>query len=283
MISDGAFSDLITKALFFDAAKFAWDLQKTALGYFEAVDQLTGSSLKKEFLEAYDENGDGTVDYVDYEELGKKGAMGPMMYLAGRTVAEMGTERYGFLRGAFTSRAMMLKLRDPSWNRNGHDLLRESELGATCIGAYMISQLEIEAPDPFIPDLTWGKGKWPSFQLAQHMLTGMALYGPQYPNKIAFPSLYFMALHYADLTQNGGQYFGEVRSEPDQEVIDTYVAGSSKDEEKALDFTFYVPPGYGNLQGEKIPNVQETSDPAKILTASFNNSQEIWPNNLELW
>jgi len=279
-IQNGTFSDLSTTAFFFDTAKFTWDLQKTAFSYFEAVDQLTGSSLKREFLEAYDENGDGIVDY---EELGKKGAMGPMMYLAGMTVAEMGTEKYGFLHGAFASRAMMLKLRDPLWNRNGHDLLKESQLGATCIGAYMISQLEIEAQDPFFPSLTFGKGKWPSIQLAQHILTGMALYGPQFPNKIAFPSLYFTALHYADLTQNGGQYFGEIRMEPDQEAIDGYFAEFSKDEEKALDFTFYVPQGYGNLNGQKVPNVQETSDPAKILTAGFNDGQEVWPKNLELW
>jgi len=55
----GVFSDVITRNLYFDVFKFPWDLQKTAFSYFDAVDTLTGSSLKKEFLEAFDEDGNG--------------------------------------------------------------------------------------------------------------------------------------------------------------------------------------------------------------------------------
>ncbi|MBI4814083.1 MAG: hypothetical protein HY802_07360 [Methanobacterium sp.] len=43
-----------------------------------------------------------------------------------------------------------------------------------------------------------------------------------------------------------------------------------------LDFTLYVPEGSGSLENVKIPNVQETDDPAKIFTAHFNSGQEIW-------
>jgi hypothetical protein len=43
--------------------------------------------------------------------------------------------------------------------------------------------------------------------------------------------------------------------------------------EKPLDFTLYVPIGYGRLNGAEIPNVEESSNPDKIYTAHF---KEIW-------
>ncbi len=51
-VKNGAFIDVITKALYYGLYKFAWDMQKTAMAYLSAVDQLTGASLKKEFLDA---------------------------------------------------------------------------------------------------------------------------------------------------------------------------------------------------------------------------------------
>ena len=43
-----------------------WDMQTTFFAYLEAVDQLEKTSLKKKFLDAFDENGDGTVSYEEY-------------------------------------------------------------------------------------------------------------------------------------------------------------------------------------------------------------------------
>jgi hypothetical protein len=63
-----------------------WDLQETAFHYFEAVDKLVGSSLKKEFIETFDEDGDGIVTY---EEFGKKGIFGPILHLAGDSTGDL--------------------------------------------------------------------------------------------------------------------------------------------------------------------------------------------------
>ena len=45
---------------------------------------------------------------------------------------------------------------------------------------------------------------------------------------------------------------------------------------KPLDFTLYVPAGYGNLEAHRIPNVQETDDPGKVFTAHFGSGAEVW-------
>jgi hypothetical protein len=42
-----------------------------------------------------------------------------------------------------------------------------------------------------------------------------------------------------------------------------------------LDFTFFVPKGYG--ADGKLPNVEETPDPARAFTAQFNRGKIKWP------
>jgi hypothetical protein len=34
--------------------------------------------------------------------------------------------------------------------------------------------------------------------------------------------------------------------------------------------------GYGQLLGKPVPNVDETKDPKKVLTAAFNGGTEVW-------
>jgi hypothetical protein len=109
---------------------------------------------------------------------------------------------------------------------------------------------------------------------------GSTFYGQGFPYKVAFPSVYASALLYADLTQNGGQYAGAIRSQPNLEAIDRYVEGALEGEVKPLDFAVYVPVGFDNLSGKRIPNVEPTDDPAKILTASFAGGREVWPEPL---
>jgi hypothetical protein len=273
-ISDDAFSDVITGTLYFDVYKLPWDLQHTALSYFEAVDKLTGSSLKKDFLAAFDDDGDGAVSY---EEAGKKGIWSVALFMLGRSVATMGTENLGELRGPFTSTSMTLKWSNPAWNSDGHDLYREFSHGPACVAAYTMSLMETEAPDPFFPSLTWGKGKWPSFQLASYAQIAVGIYGAGFPNKIGFPSLYGQAFRYADLTQNEGRYVGKIRSQPDPEAAHTYVSKVLNKRAEPLDFVFHVPPGYGSVGGSNVPNVVETSEPDKIFTATFGGGREVWP------
>ena len=273
-VSDGTFSDLITQTLYFDVYKLPWDLQHTALSYFEAVDKLAGSSLKKEFLEAFDEKGDGIVTY---EEFGKKGIFGPYLVLGGMMVSMIGTEDLGYQRGFFTTNATILKCSNPMWNPDGHDLYKEFYYGPACLVAHIMSQMELEAQDPFLPSLTWGKGKWPSYQLASYVQIGIAIYGIEFPNKVGFPSLYGHAFHYADLTQNDGRYTGKIRNQPDPESAHRYISEVLSGQAKPLDFVLYVPAGYGNVGGSNVPNVVETSDPEKMLTPAFAGGKEVWP------
>ena len=272
-VSDGTFSDLVTGTFYFDVYKMPWDMQQTALNYLEAVDRLTGSSLKREFLEAFDENGDSIITY---EEFGEKGITGLMTWWGGNNVSTAATEQFGYLHGAFTTGATLFKFSEALWNPHGHDLLKEYFYGAACMAAYQMSQMEIEMQDPFLPSLTWGKGKWPSYQLASYMYIGNSIYGAEFPFKVGFSGLYSSAFRYADLTQNEGRYTGTMRSQPNPEAISNYISEVLSGKQKPLDFTLYVPAGYGNVAGADVPNVEETADPAKILTASFAGGKEIW-------
>jgi len=139
-----------------------------------------------------------------------------------------------------------------------------------------MSQAQLEAPDPFLPGLMWGKGKWPSFQLAWYIYLGIALYGDQFPFKMVFPSLYGLAFRYADLTQNDGRYTGKIRSTPDPEALSKYASGVASGQLTPLKFTVYIPAGYDNVAGLKVPNAEATADPARILTARFNGGEEVW-------
>jgi hypothetical protein len=173
----------------------------------------------------------------------------------------------------------MLKNSNSKFNEEEHDLLKEYFYGGACSAAFMISQLEMEFPDPFQPGLLCGKGKWPSFQLAQFFQMGVILYGEGYPYMVGYPSMYVSALLYADITQNGGKYAGKVWGKPDLEAINQYVEKAGGDGVEPLQFTVYMPAGYDNLSGKIIPNVEITSDPQKILTAQFANGKEVWPES----
>ena len=273
-VHDGEFTDLITKTLFYDTFKFPWDMQKAALSYLEASDKLAGTSTKEEFLNVFDENEDGIISY---ENFGKKGIWGTILHFAGDMISKMGSERYGYLKDRFNVYARMLKNSESSLNKDGHDILKEYFYAGACSAAFQISQLDMEIPDPFQPGLTCGKGKWPSFQLARFFQMGVMLFGQGYPYMIGYPSLYASALLYADFTQNGGQYASQVGAEPDIEAINNYVEKAGANELKPFDFTIYVPPGFDNLSGKMIPNIEVTDDPDKILTASFINGKEVWP------
>jgi len=271
------FSDIVTENLYFDAIKFPWDMQKTTLSYMESVDNLTGTSLKKEFFQAFNKNRDGVVTYEDF---GERGIFGARLFHIGISSSITATEKFGYIRGPFTVGARRLKWSNAEWNPEGHDLFKETVFATTCWTAYRMSQSEIESPDPFSPGLVWGRGKWPGFQLALHISVGNVLYGSRFPHKAAFPSLYGWAFRYADLTQNKGRYTGKILSQPNEQALDRYISDVFKDQVSPLDFIFYVPKGYDAIAGFKMPNVKVTADPALILTANFAGGDEIWPDDL---
>ncbi|MBT3225704.1 MAG: DUF362 domain-containing protein [Deltaproteobacteria bacterium] len=270
----GKFSDLITKTLFYDTFSVPWDLQKTTFSYLSITDKLEGASRMQEFLQGFDENLNGTVSY---EEFGKKGIWSVMLHTAGEYISLSGREKLGYLKGRFKTFSIMCKNSDRKYNVDGHDTMKEFFLSLTCSVALRISRMDMEFPDPFIAGLTCGKGKWPSFQLAEYFQTGMLLYGSGFPFSIQHPCLYSSALFYADLTQNGGQYAGQQRNHSDPEAIARYLADVNSNNTNPLNFTFYVPAGFNDLSGTIIPNVAVTDDADKVLTAQFENGKEFWP------
>ncbi|GAG33560.1 unnamed protein product, partial [marine sediment metagenome] len=171
--------------------------------------------------------------------------------------------------------AMMLKYTDENWNPQGHNFLKQSRQMSAPVVAFMMSQLDMESPDILFPDITWGKGKWPSLQFAGYASTGSSIYGMGFPMGVGLLSLYGYAFQYADKTLNGGGYTGSLDQDSDLEAANNYIKAVS-DGAAPLDFVLYVPVRYGSSVGISIPNVEETSDPEKILTAHFNGGQEAW-------
>jgi len=271
-IKDGRFSELITTALYYDHSKLLWDLQNTALSYAQANDSLTGSSYFQELLDAFDENGDGVIDY---NEMGKKGFLTPAMRLTANAAHLRTIEKYGALHGTFLLRSQMLKYGNAKWNSLEHDFFKENQLAAALTMAFKMSQVEMENQDLLFPTITWGKGKWPSLQFASYISTGFAVYGPELPMKIDLMSLYGQAFQYTDKTLNGGSYTGSLDLESDLEAANHYTKAVAEGV-APLNFVLYVPTGYGNLAGSGLPNVAETEDPDNIFTASFNNGREVW-------
>ena len=92
---------------------------------------------------------------------------------------------------------------------------------------------------------------------------------------VSLGSVYEATFCYADKAFNGGAYTGpgEVTSDPNS--IHAYFDAVSRGA-PSLDFTLYVPVGYGSLEGVRIPNVEETEDPGRIFTAHFNGGMEVW-------
>ena len=270
-VQEGKFSELFTGNLYFCGTKMLYDLQETVLHYARANDQLTGSSYHESFLKAFDEDGDGVITY---DEMGKNGFWHPLMRVLANTWQGRGNSPYGFLQSSFRTIALSLKLSSPRWNSEGHDFVKDWMLIRACWVAFQMSKSPVERKDPYFPGLTWGKGKWPTLQFAQYALGTTAIYGLEYPVKAGPLSLYGFAFQYADKKMNGGKYTGlGLGSSP--QVIQKYKEDTAKGS-KPMDFVVFVPKGYGNLNGTRLPNIEETEDPAKVFTASFDQGGEVW-------
>lgn len=271
-IEGGRFLELITTQLYYDASKVLWDLQSTVLNYLKANDSLTGSSYLQELLDAFDENGDGVIDY---DETGKQALRAPMIRIGANGGHLRATEEYGFLHGPFLSGSRGLKYSNEKWNSLGHDFSKDFRLASASAVAFRMSQAEVEGKDLLFPTITWGKGKWPSLQFASYISIGIAIYGPEFPRRLGLMSLYGQALQYADKTLNGGSYTGSLGPQSNPEAANHYIKAVIEGA-APLNFVVYVPKGYGSLNGSTVPNVEETEDPDKIFTASFNDDQEVW-------
>ncbi|MDP2919289.1 MAG: DUF362 domain-containing protein [Dehalococcoidia bacterium] len=271
-LEDGKFTELIEKELWYNPTTMLWDMQKTVLSYAQAVDKLTGTTLYKDLMDAYDEDGDGVIEY---QEAGKRGHWSPIMRAGAYSIHLRGVEKYGYLRGTFLSRAFGLKYGNKSWNAEGHDFAREFRWQVLTGVAFQMSRLQADMPDMFVPTMTFGNGKWPSWQLVNFLANGNTIYGLGYPMRADLLSLYGYAFQYADKTQNDGTYTGGTSPESDADSVNKYIR-VVKDGAEPLDFTLYVPAGYGRMGMQEIPNVVETDNPAKVFTARFNGGKEVW-------
>jgi hypothetical protein len=273
-IDNAKFIELMTKTMYYNPLTILHDLQKTILSYAKAHDDLTDSSLFKEFMDRFDENGDGVIDY-DEKGRGIETAKFPIITHA--AYIQLTTE-YGSLKASFYTPACFFKNSDKNWNSEGHDFTKEQIVVMTAADAFKYSQSEAVHADFFVPGMTWGRGMWPSWQSATYWQYIRGLYGSVFIKYINLGSLYGLAFQYADKVLNAGRYTGSVNQQiSDPSSIDRYFEALSKGADP-LNFTLYVPAGsgYGTLEKVKIPNVEETDDPKKIWTAHFNGGREIW-------
>jgi len=267
-INGNNFEELITGTLYYAPACFLWDMGKTALSYARANDALTGSTYYRQLLDEFDENKDGVISY---EETGKKGYYHAVLRGGSFMMTQVASVPYGGSYGNFMTRSTVLKCSNKSWNTKGHDYSREHIIGQASAVAYALSNLDAELDDPFCPGLKYGKRKWPSLQLAMHQNIASSIYGISYPSKIDLASLYGWAFQHADRSLNGAAYVASGSLEAAQHYVNDVLAGK-----KPLDFTLYVPPSFKQVSSVTIPNIQETTDPEKFFTASFNSGREIW-------
>jgi hypothetical protein len=273
-IHGNRFSDLVTGTLYYDRMKVLWDLQTTVLAYARANDELTGSNYYRALLSEFDDNGDGVIDY---DETGKKGAVDFQVFAGGYGVHLMGTEEHGGLRGSFTGKTNSLRWADASLNAEGIDFVKEFLESSLAAVGMTLSQMEMEGADPMFPAMTWGKGKWPSMQAARFLALGTMIYGMGYPFMTTIDSLFGVALQYADKVFNGSTYTGdyETMSDPLSPLAMEYLK-AVEEGAQPLPFRLYVPTGYGQVLGKAMPNVEETADPSKVLTAEFGGGAEVW-------
>lgn len=272
-VDDGKFVELMTETMYYNPGTILHDLQKTILSYLSAHDSLTGSTLLKEFMDAFDENDDGIIDY---DEKGRSGCETAQFSMLAYALDLQFTDKFGALKDNFIESLFFIKYSNPDWNAHGHDFTGEKVLLFKAARAFEMSKSEIAASDLFIPGMNWGKGMWPSWQTVTYMIFTDFIYGSQSLKHIGLRSIYGAAFQYADKTLNGGGYTGSCdQAISDSKSIIKYFEAISSGR-KQLDFTLYVPCGYGCLENIKIANVEETDDPGRVWTAHFCGGKEVW-------
>lgn len=270
-VRQGRFEELMTSNLYYCGTKILWDLQATVLNYARANDRLTGSNYYDLLMKTFDEDGDGVIAL---DEMGWKGSWRPLMRVLANSFQARGEDLLGYLKSAFLPVSQFLKFSNPGWNSQGHDFAADMMLVRACWLAFRMSNAPGENSDPFFPRLSWGKGKWPSLQFARYALAATSLYGFEYPRKVNALSMYGFAFQYADKKWNGGKYTGAGpggRPEAIKAYVEDTNGGASP-----IDFTLFVPKGFGGLNGNRLPNVVETEDPARVFTADFRQGAEVW-------
>ena len=88
-------------------------------------------------------------------------------------------------------------------------------------------------------------------------------------------SCFFKSYHVFRLFDNADELFVPPFIRAD---LADFVLGKIVADFASLDFIFYVPDGMERLNGNKLPHVQPTNDPALTWTAHFDGGRVIWPS-----
>jgi len=259
----GAFTDVYTTTLYFATSKMPWDLQRTALSYMEASDRLKKTSWKHRFLETFDENGDGIVDY---EEFGRSGMWHTGMYMSACSGAATARDPVATLAINFSSSAMTLRNGRTEWNAEGHDLYGERQFSRACLTGFRMSRSDVELPDADHPENACGKGKWPTIERALQEDLRNDLGG-----------LYAAAFAYADAKLNKSAMTGPPLATDYGAAIARYAQAVQSGETKPLDFTLAIPKGLSKILGGPLPNLEETEDRARMFTLQLAGGKEVLP------
>jgi hypothetical protein len=181
---------------------------------------------------------------------------------------------YGMLKGNFYNAVNIGKHSNKKWNPDGHDFAREFTLMTIAHHAYEMSKSETINLIHLYQEWN-GDRPLPSWSLQNGHVLQYAV-RCTLTRTVSINSLYGLAFCYADKTENNGKYTGSVdQMKSDPQALHSYFLALDTGADP-LSFTFYVPSGYRNLGDLNLPNVEETSDPEKILTAEFNHGKEKW-------
>jgi hypothetical protein len=239
------------------------------LGYATACDTLTGSTIYSEIMDCFDENYDGILDYDE-----KSGGFETVQLCVMSYISDLkANQAYGILKGNFMGNAYFAKYGDSNNNLQGYDYIEGKILIVNLVEAFKMSQSNELTPDLFIHDMYYGRGNWPSWQTVKYLVTTGSVYGSQTVKDINLSSLYGSAFQYADKVQNYGSFTGSTdQNSSNPNSIQDYLYAVSMGA-NPLNFTLYVPKGYGSLEGVTISNVEETQNPEKLYTVKY---KEIW-------
>jgi hypothetical protein len=233
---NGDFVDIMTSQLYYHNMGCLWDLQPSVLALATASDSLDPSwGYYNRFMEL-DEDGDGVIDDLGF---GKKGMLDTMM-----GVFSIGGNLFGkweIPHGQFFMYSRQLKYAYPTWNTGNVDPL-SVHLDSMAFWFAMNMSAGDQGKDPFfkIPfGLIEEVPHWPSLQFARYSLDCAFIYGYMYPN-------------------------AQIMDKPFTLYVPNLVPYFPGSEENP---TSYNP--------ERLMDVMETDDPAKIFTVEFDDG-EVW-------
>ena len=229
-------------------------------------------AYRRQFLDAFDENGDGVIDY---EEMGRKGLVDFQLHAAAYGVHLMGSEEHGMLRGFFALRANALRWADAALNPDGLDFLKEYVDSSSALVGLTLSQMEMEGADPFVPSMTWGKGKWPSMQVSRFMAIGSMIYGLGFPFMTTVDSIYGVAFQYADKAFNGSTLHRRPGDDErsDLDGGDGVRAGGCRPARSRCPSCCTCRTGYGQVLGRRCRTSRRRRTPRRMLTSGVRRRQ----------